>query len=336
MAMKRLFAALLFAWLCFPATLPAQEKDDAEKRLERLERQAQSLRFAIEAAEQRSLELTFLMEAQGIARYEKIRYTSSADGRTIPAHLWTPLKVAPAGGGAGGRKLPSLIWIHGGVHGHLDLYYWRLIREMLEEGYIILAPEYRGSTHHGADLYDAIDYGGMEVEDCVSGRDWLVEMHPNADPNRVGIIGWSHGGFITMHALYRAPEKFKVGVNVVGVSDLVERMGYMPESYRRTFAEQKGFGGYADEKLERYIERSPAHQAHRLQTPLLIHAATNDDDVRIIEITHLIDALKAAGKKFEYEIYQAPPGGHSFNRINTKTAADSWGKAKTFLGRYLK
>ncbi len=333
--MKRFLAACFLLLCSFPTVLTAQS-DDPARRLERLERQVQALRFAAEAAEQRSLELAFFTEAQGIARYEKIRYTSSADGRIIPAHLWTPLKAAPAGGGGGDRKLPALVWIHGGVHGHLDHYYWRLIREMLEDGYVILAPEYRGSTHHGEELYTAIDYGGMEVEDCISGRDWLVEMHPNVDPNRIGIIGWSHGGFITMHALYRAPEKFKVGVNVVGVSDLVERMGYATDNYRRAFAEQKGFGGYPNEKLERYIERSPAHQAHRLQTPLLIHAATNDDDVRINEITHLIDALKAAGKKFEYEIYQAPPGGHSFNRINTKTAAESWSKVKAFLARYLK
>lgn len=327
--MKHRAWILLAFCLYLPHEIAAQDAENPERRLARLETQVQSLRFAIQSAEQRSLELSFLLEAQGIAHYEKIRYTSSADGRVIPAHLWTPLN-------AGARKLPALIWIHGGVHGHLDHYYWRLIREMLDEGYVVLAPEYRGSTHHGADHYNAIDYGGMEVEDCTSGRDWLVEMVPSVDPTRIGIIGWSHGGFITMHALYRTPEKFKVGVNVVGVSDLVERMGYKPESYRRTFAEQPGFGGYAHEKLERYLERSPAHQAHRLQTPLLIHAATNDDDVRINEITHLIDALKAAGKKFEYEIYQDPPGGHPFNRINTKTAADSWQKIKTFLARYLK
>jgi dipeptidyl aminopeptidase/acylaminoacyl peptidase len=318
----------LFILVCLPTGLNAQQ-DDRNNQIERLERQVQSLRAAIQEAEQRSLELQFLMEAQGIARYEEIRYTSSADGLIIPAHLWTPLN-------AGNRKLPALIWIHGGVHGHLDHYYWRMIRDMLEEGYIVLAPEYRGSTHHGQEHYEAIDYGGKEVEDCSSGRDWLAEMHPNVDPNRIGIIGWSHGGFITMHALYRAPEKFKVGVNVVGVSDLVERMGYKPESYRRTFAEQKGFGGTAAEKLQTYIERSPTHLANKLQTPLLIHTATNDDDVRINEITHLIDALKAAGKKFEYEIFQDPPGGHQFNRINSKTAADSWQKIKAFLARYLK
>ncbi len=326
--MKRILALLLPCLFCLPASPVAQEQS-VDPRFEHLERQVRSLRHAIQEAEQRSVELTFLLEAQGQARYEKIRYPSSADGRIISAHLWTPLN-------AGDRKLPALVWIHGGVHGHLNPYYWRLIRDALAEGYVVMAPEYRGSTHHGAGLYEAIDYGGMEVEDCTSAADWLAEMHGNVDAARIGILGWSHGGFITMHALYRQPQKFKVGVNVVGVSDLVERMGYKPESYRRTFAEQPGFGGYAHEKLERYIERSPAHQAHRLQTPLLIHAASNDDDVRINEITHLIEALKAAGRQFEYEIYQDPPGGHSFNRIQTKAAADSWQKIKTFLARHLK
>jgi len=326
--MHRFLTAFVLVLVCFPVGLTAQEAEH-EARLRRLERQMESLQFAIEAAEQRTVELTFMLQAQGVARYGKIRYTSSADGRIISAHLWTPLNTA-------GRQLPALVWVHGGVHGHLDLYYWQLIRDVLTDGYIVLAPEYRGSTHHGADLYHAIDYGGMEVEDCISGRDWLVAMHPEVDSERIGIMGWSHGGFITMHALYRAPEKFKVGVNVVGVSDLIERMGYTSDSYRRTFAEQKGFGGYAYENVKPYLERSPAHQAHRLQTPLLIHAATNDQDVHIHEIQHLIDALKAHGKKFEYEIYQDPPGGHSFNRINTKQAADSWAKIKAFLARYLK
>jgi hypothetical protein len=127
-----------------------------------------------------------------------------------------------------------------------------------------------------------------------------VSRPPTAQEKR-----WLHH-----HALaLPRPEKFVVGVNVVGVSDLVERMGSKSESYRRTFAEQKGFGCYAYEKLKRYIERSPAHQAHRLQTPVLIHLASNDTDVRINETMHLIDALKAADRDFEYEIYQDPPGG---------------------------
>jgi dipeptidyl aminopeptidase/acylaminoacyl peptidase len=325
--MKRLAVVVLMFAVSAWAQQPAP--GSTEDRLRRLERDVQSLQFSIEQAEQQSLETAFMLAAQGVARYDVVRYTNPADNMVIPAHLWTPLNP-------GNKKLPALVWVHGGVHGHLDFYYWKMIRDMLEQGYVVLAPEYRGSTHHGEGMYRAIDYGGLEVEDCIAGRDWLAEMHPNVDPARIGIIGWSHGGFIVMHALYRQPQKFKVGVNVVGVSDLVERMGYSTDNYRRIFAEQKGFGGPPSEKLQNYINRSPAHLADKLQTPLLLHGDTNDQDVRINEQMHLIDALKAAGKKFEYQIYQDPPGGHSFNRIDTQTAADSWGKCKAFLNQYLK
>ncbi len=324
--MKRVAVVVLA--LALPV-VAQQTQVSTEERLRRLEREVQSLQFAAQQAEQQSLEVAFMLAAQGVARYEVVRYVNPSDNMIIPAHLWTPLN-------AGNKKLPALVWIHGGVHGHLDFYYWKMIRDMLEQGYVVLAPEYRGSTHHGAEMYNAIDYGGQEVEDCIAGRDWLAEMHPNVDAGRIGIIGWSHGGFITMHALYRAPQKFKVGVNVVGVSDLVERMGYSSDSYRKLFADQKGFGGPASEKLQNYVNRSPAHFAEMLQTPLLIHGATNDQDVHINELMHLIDALKANGKKFEYQIYQDPPGGHPFNRIDTKVAADSWGKCKEFLNRHLK
>ncbi len=326
--MKRVMAIVLvvFALAAF-AQQPAPPT--TEDRLRRLEREVQSLQFAAEQAEQQSLEVAFMLAAQNVARYEVVRYTNPNDNMVISAHLWTPLN-------AGNKKMPALVWVHGGVHGHLDFYYWKMIRDMLEQGYVVIAPEYRGSTHHGAGLYNAIDYGGLEVEDCIAGRDWLAEMDPNVDPARIGIIGWSHGGFIVMHALYRAPQKFKVGVNVVGVSDLVERMGYSSEGYRKIFADQKGFGGPASEKLQNYINRSPAHLADKLQTPLLIHGDTNDQDVHINEQMHLIDALNANNKKFEYQIYQDPPGGHVFNRIDTKVAADSWGKCKAFLNQHLK
>ena len=324
--MKRaMVMVVVLAWVA----AAAQTQPATPDQLRRLEREVQSMRFAAEQAEQQSLEVAFMLAAQGVARYEVVRYVNPNDNMVIPAHLWTPLN-------AGNKKLPALIWVHGGVHGHLDFYYWKMIRDMLEQGYVVLAPEYRGSTHHGAEMYNAIDYGGQEVEDCIAGRDWLVDMHPNVDPAHIGIIGWSHGGFITMHALYRAPQKFQVGVNVVGVSDLVERMGYSTDSYRKIFSDQKGFGGPPSEKLDNYLNRSPAHLAAMLQTPLLIHGDTNDQDVHVNELMHLIDALKAAGKKFEYQIYQDPPGGHPFNRIDTKTAADSWGKCKAFLNKYLK
>jgi dienelactone hydrolase len=85
-----------------------------------------------------------------------------------------------------------------------------------------------------------------------------------------------------------------------------------------------------------YRKRSPVFHAKELQTPLPIHTNTNDEDVNVPEVEHLIEALKAEGKKFEYKIYQDAPGGHYFNRIDTKAARESRREVWRFLAGYLK
>jgi dipeptidyl aminopeptidase/acylaminoacyl peptidase len=94
-------------------------------------------------------------------------------------------------------------------------------------------------------------------------------------------------------------------------------------------------GKSAYEDVEEYRRRSPAWNAHKLQTPLLIHTNTNDQDVNVLEVEHLIKALKAEGKKFEYKIYQDEPGGHSFNRLDTEKARQSRREIYRFLAQYL-
>ncbi|MGQ9619248.1 MAG: alpha/beta hydrolase family protein [Candidatus Aminicenantia bacterium] len=321
---KRSLVLLVFPFtLLLFSTAYNQERNDVERLY-------QLIQHRMDELEKKLTDLTFMQLSQGKIQYQKIRYTSSADGLVIPAYLFKPLKIKE------GNKYPALLFIHGGVHGDLTDNYFPIIEEFCNRGYIILGPEYRGSTGYGKAFYDLIDYGGKEVDDCISGIDYLKNMCPEVDINRVGIIGWSHGGFITLHAIFRAPEKFKVAVEIVGVADLVSRMGYKNDLYRKIFAEQQGFGGPANEKLEIYKERSPAYQAHKLKTPLLIHATDNDDDVNILETINLINALKAAGKEFEYEIYKNPPGGHAFNRIDTPQAKDSLNKIYKFLDKYLR
>ena len=85
-----------------------------------------------------------------------------------------------------------------------------------------------------------------------------------------------------------------------------------------------------------YRRRSPYFWADKLATPLLVHTNTNDEDVNVMEVQHLIDSLKAAGKKFEYKIYENAPGGHRFNRIDTALARQSRQEVWTFLAKYLK
>jgi len=87
--------------------------------------------------------------------------------------------------------------------------------------------------------------------------------------------------------------------------------------------------------IAEYRKRSPVTHAKELATPLLIHTNTNDEDVNYLEVEHLIQALKAEGKSFEYKVYDDAPAGHYFNRIDTPLALESRHEIYAFLARYL-
>ncbi|HEX8171367.1 MAG TPA: prolyl oligopeptidase family serine peptidase [Thermoanaerobaculia bacterium] len=254
--------------------------------------------------------------------------TSQSAGNPIifPVYVFAPKNLK--------GKAPVLIFAHGGVHGRLTSNYAHIFREGLERGFVIVSPEYRGSIGHGSDLYNQIDYGGAEIDDTHDARNWAVANLPYVDPNRVGIFGWSHGGYHTLMNILNWPDDYKVAYAGVPVSDLVARMGYTGQDYRDIFA---GFiGKQPEDNVMEYRRRSPVYHVEKLRTPLLIHTTTNDDDVNVLEVEHLIAALKAAGKKFEYKIYQNAPGSHRFNRIDTQLAKESRAEMWDFLARYLK
>jgi dipeptidyl aminopeptidase/acylaminoacyl peptidase len=135
--------------------------------------------------------------------------------------------------------------------------------------------------------------------------------------------------------LFAHPNDYKVGYAGVPVSDLVARMGYKDDAYRQLFSAPYHIGKTAEEDVNEYRRRSPAWNAEKLQTPLLIHTTTNDEDVNVLEVEHLIKALKAAGKTFEHKVYQDAAGGHEFNRLDTKLAKESRREVYTFLAKYL-
>jgi len=233
------------------------------------------------------------------------------------------------------NKHPLIVFPHGGVHSNFSTYYTHIIKELMEQQYIVVAAEYRGSTGYGKSFYEKIDYGGLEVEDVNASRAYMLKNYDMIDKKRVGIIGWSHGGLIALHNIFDHPQNYKVAFAGVPVSDLIARMGYKTQSYRDLYSVDYHIGKTAYEDVEEYKKRSPAWNAHKLKTPLLIHTNTNDADVNVLEVEHLIKSLKAEGKKFEYEIYQNIPGGHSFDRMDTKKAKEIRLKIYKFLAKYL-
>jgi dipeptidyl aminopeptidase/acylaminoacyl peptidase len=121
----------------------------------------------------------------------------------------------------------------------------------------------------------------------------------------------------------------------VPVSDLIARLGYLGESYAALFSADHHIGQTVAENIAEYRRRSPAWNAERLQTPLLVYTNRGDEDVNVLEVEHLIKSLKAAGKDFTYEIFDVP-GGHSFDRLDTRQAQEIRLGVYRFLARYLK
>ena len=235
-----------------------------------------------------------------------------------------------------GEKLPMLILPHGGVHADFTTYHTHIIRELIAQGYVVVAPDYRGSTGYGKGFYELIDYGGREVDDIHASKEWALDNFDFVDPHRVGLIGWSHGGLIVLMETFANPNDYACVFAGVPVSDLVMRLGYEDQEYRDDFSAKYHVGKTVQEDIGEYKRRSPVWHVEKLAVPLLIHTNTNDEDVNVIEVEHLIQALKAAGKKFEYKVYENAPGGHSFDRMDTKTARTARREIYAFLARYLK
>lgn len=318
-----------------------QQIRELEKKYFELRAKRTAQRFKADMENKKKDDDLIAQLCQGAVDYKKIAYASSVDGLQIPAYLFQPLTPR------GPKGHPALIWVHGGVHSSFSSGAIPFIRQAVERGYIVIAPDYRGSTGYGAEFYEAIDYGGFEIDDVMTTIDYLKTNVPAVDPDRVGMIGWSHGGFITLHSLIRDQGQIlKCGYAGVPVTNLVFRLSYKGPNYAADFVTAKRIGGEVYEKRDIYIERSPVYHVDKIKVPVMVHVATNDQDVNFVEDQMMIHALEYHIPKLaETKIYVDPPGGHSFDRLvnkektapqNTPPQRDSWNRIWTFLETNLK
>ena len=310
----------------------------------RLRRMVEDQGFALQAMQRQRDELLLHQRLGADATVEVVRFTGpprahepnpTAQGAgnplVIAAYVFLPRGLDPQ------ARYPLIVLPHGGVHSNFGAGAANIVRELVAQGYVVVAPDYRGSTGYGRAFYEAIDYGGREVDDTAAARQFALDTYPFLDPARVGIVGWSHGGMIALLDIFERPSAYAAAYAAVPVSDLVARMGYKGENYRGLFAAPYHLQKTAEENVAEYRRRSPSWQAHRYAgPPLLIHTTTNDEDVNVLEVERLIQALKSEGKEFDYRIYQDAPGGHVFNRIDTPQARESRREAYRFLAQHLR
>jgi len=243
-----------------------------------------------------------------------------ADGRQIPALLYVPHAEALRGG----ALPPAIVHIHGGPTGQ-HLRWWDYSSQWFaNNGYVVLAPNIRGSTGYGREFQEANrgDWGGKDLQDIVKGVEWLTQ-EGIADPKRIGAYGGSYGGFMTLMVLSQAPDTWAAGVSVVGVV-----------SWKTLYDTTRGdLKDYLERELgdpekvpDLYRDRSPLTHVSKIKAPLLVLQGANDPRVPRSEAKLMTDALKAAGKTYDEYVYEGE--GHGFrtrdNRIDALRRTTEW------------
>jgi dipeptidyl aminopeptidase/acylaminoacyl peptidase len=299
-----------------------QEATDTATRLELLQHDLQS----------QQQDVMFLTLLRQYDDHMHVRRGLFPSGHVlVPAYVFGPKPLAD------GRRYPGLVVVHGGFHGRLEWRWFDLIDRAVREGYVVIFPEYRGSSGYG-DVHYRNDYGVTDVADVLASADYLVKSTPYVDPERIGIFGHSRGGLVTLLAIEKSPRKFKAAVDVAGLADMVAFMSYKPDFRRQEMASQKHFGGKLPaENLGPYMEISPINHVDAIETPVFVAATTGDKVVPLpLHSGRLIDALKARGKTFESKIYENAPGDHVFLFGDSDERRDLFDRTFEFLAKYLK
>lgn len=264
---------------------------------------------------------------ENLVSAEVVRY-ESFDGVEIPAIYYKPLTADK------NNKVPALVWVHGGPGGQSRVGYFSLIQYLVNHGYAVLAVNNRGSSGYGKTFYkmDDRNHGEGDLKDCIWGKKWLQEQN-YIDPDKIGIIGGSYGGYMTMAAMTFAPDEFEVGVNIFGVTNWIRTLRSIPpwwEANRNALYEELGDPNTADSV--RLYEISPLFHAHKVQNPVMVLQGANDPRVLQVESDEIVEAVRENGIPVEYVLFEDE--GHGFRKKENEI--EGYGQILTFLDKYLK
>ena len=265
------------------------------------------------------------IDPEDLVTPEVIRYPSF-DGLEIPAILWRPHGVSAA------NPAPAMVWVHGGPGGQTRRSYRADIQHLVNQGYVVLGVNNRGSSGYGKTFFHMDDkkHGEVDLQDCVWARTWL-ESQDWVDGSRVGIIGGSYGGYMVAAALAFEPEVFDVGIDIFGVTNWIRTLESTPPWWQAQKVALLGELGDPATERERLHRISPLFHASNIVRPLLVIQGANDPRVLQVESDELVEAVRANDVPVEYVLF--PDEGHGFrNRVNRIEASERYA---AFLAEHL-
>ena len=251
----------------------------------------------------------------------------SYDGVVIPGLLYRPHDATP------GSKAPALVWVHGGPGGQSRVGYRALVQYLVNSGYVIFAINNRGSSGYGRTFFlmDDRNHGNADLDDCVASKQFLIDRG-FVDPDRIGIIGGSYGGYMVLAALTFRPEAFSIGVDIFGVANWVRTLESIPpwwEAMREALYKELGDPSADREYL---YAISPLFHAEQIQRPLMVLQGANDPRVLKVESDEIVAAARANGVEVEYIVFDDE--GHGFRKKENQLRG--YRAIRDFCDRHLK
>ena len=267
------------------------------------------------------------IDSKSLVNAQVIRYRSF-DGLEIPAIYYKPLSASK------NNKVPALVWVHGGPGGQSRMGFNPLIQYLTNNCYAILAVNNRGSSGYGKSFYkmDDKNHGEKDLQDCIWGKKWLQKQE-YIDENKIGIIGGSYGGYMTMAAMTFTPDEFMVGVNIFGVTNWIRTLKSIPpfwEASRKALYDELG-DPYSSDSI-RLKKISPLFHADKVINPVMVLQGSNDPRVLQIESDEIVEELINNDIPVEYVIFEDE--GHGFRKKENQI--EGYRKIKSFLDLYLK
>ena len=244
----------------------------------------------------------------------------SRDGKwTISAFLYVPFNMARNGQNA------AIVYIHGGPTSQTMNSFNRFVQFAVNQGYMVLAPNYRGSTGYGKEFQQAnlFDMGGGDLQDVLAGVDWIKQTG-HLDPKKIAVMGGSYGGYLSMMAVTKAPDLWAAGVPIVPfVNWFTEIENEDP------VLQQSDLATMGDPVRNRalYEERSPINYIDQIKAPLLLLAGGHDPRCPKSETQQVVDAIKKRGGTVDAKVYENE--GHGFARVENQI--DAYKRVADFL-----
>jgi prolyl oligopeptidase len=254
----------------------------------------------------------------------EIHRFKSFDGLEIPGILYKPKQAET-------QKVPALVWIHGGPGGQSRFGYSAMVQHLVNNGYAIFMINNRGSSGYGKTFYHLDDkkHGEDDLQDVVYNKKYLQSLDW-VDENKIGVMGGSYGGFLTMAAMAFTQE-FDVGINIVGVTNWVRTLESIPpywESFKKALYDEMGDPATDGERLRNI---SPVFFGHQVTKPVLIVQGANDPRVLQVESDDMVAAIREAGTHVEYVLFEDE--GHGFSKKENRIIASE--RYLKFLQEYL-